>query len=229
MRVIGRLVSKETVESQINDYCRIFVATELGYDVEIQKITIFDKKAIEQLSHISAGRDVVVDGYSSITGFRNGTNIEMINITPCSLCLAPLDDTQDAQELCQGCFHTPQENISGVWTLKMSQPLTRDDDVNPKKLAIKLILKQEENVLGYVTFPQTPFYNVLSILKEGDRVCLQGWRDEKRHTKLTNAAVLIKPTLRSNEANNNECVECGKEFKNKNSLNTHRSFYHKKM
>ena len=37
-----------------------------------------------------------------------------------------------------------------------------------------------DNLLGFVSFPKTPYYDVISTLMIGDEIRLIGWRDSKR-------------------------------------------------
>ena len=61
-----------------------------------------------------------------------------------------MDNSQDAQVLCVGCFNEEKERLKGQWTVKASRALTPKRDEDDKK-AVKLILQQEDNILGYVT------------------------------------------------------------------------------
>ena len=226
MQFVGRLLSKQALEPLPgHHYTRIFIAQEVGYEVDITKIIIFEGNAMEQLKTIHVGSDIAVDVYHSAGVFK-AKDIQLTDLTPCPQCLAPMNNSQ----VCQGCKKEKQERITGLWTVKVVKPLKPEQPNN-----IKLILKQEDNILGFVTFPDTPFYDTLSTLKEGSQIHLAGWRNQERHTKLTNAVLMLErssetsrkrpPPLQLNEV---KCVDCDKEFKNKNSLKSHRSFYHKK-
>ena len=167
---------------------------EIGYDVEIHKISIFNKQVIEEVADIPLGSSVSAECYLS-TKYWNATKIEVVDVTPCSTCLAPMDNSQDAQVLCVGCFNEENERLTGQWTVKTSKALIPKREEDDKK-AVKLILQQEENILGYVTFPSAPFYNTLSTLKEDDIITLEGWRDKNRRSKLTLAKKYTTPAMR---------------------------------
>ena len=226
MQFVGRLISKQALEPQPgHHYSRIFIAQEVGYEVDITKIIIFEGNAMDQLKTIHVGSDIAVDAYRS-AGVYKAKDIQVTDLDPCPQCLAPINNSQD----CQGCKKEEQERITGLWKVKAVKPLKPEQWTD-----IKLILQQGDNILGFVTFPNTPFYATLSTLKEGAEVHLTGWRNKERHTKLSNVVLMFESdpeTTRKRppplQLSKEECVECGKEFKNKNSLWSHRSHYHKK-
>ena len=226
MQFVGRLLSKQVLEPRSGlRYNRIFIAQEIGYGVNITKIIIFEGNAMEQLKNIDVGSDIAVDAYRS-AGVYKAKDIQLTDLTPCAQCLAPMNNSK----FCQGCKNEEQERITGVWKVKVAKAQ------NPEQLNnIKLILQQEDNILGFVTFPDTPFYDTLSTLKEGTEVHLTGWRNQERHTMLSNAVLIPESSSETPrkrppplQFNTIKCVDCGKDFKNSNSHSSHRAKYHKR-
>ena len=220
MQIEGCLISKEVIRPQPDRfYTKIFIAQEVGYGLDITKVIVFDATPSEQLENINVGAMICAKVFFS-SGCYKATSIEVIDLYHCPHCRKPLDNTQR----CDGCDNSPQERIEGMWEVRNIKPLSPE-----RSDCIKLILKQNENILGYVTFPSTPFYNILANLEEGETIELQGWRDNQRHTKLSYVYGFTKQEMPTSTASPVQCVECGKDFKNRNSLNSHKSQYHKKL
>ena len=214
MQFQGRLICKEVFQpSPELCYTKVFIAQEIGHGLEIAKVLIFDSKPLQQLENIAVGTDICVNVFKSSGTFK-ATSISPINLYPCPQCLKPLDNTQK----CDGCDNEKQERIEGVWIVKSAKPLSPEQSD-----CIRIVLRQEDNNLGFVAFPFTPFYEILANLNELGQVCLMGWRNSQRYTKLSNVSCQPPSSLSIAV----QCMECGKDFKNKNSLNTHKYQYHR--
>ena len=231
MVVFGRLVFKEfaLTRDKKTKYSRIIVATEKGSEAELTKLSVFDREAQLTLANIPLRSGVRADIYES-NGYKNVVGIEMVTLMSCPTCYKfSIDDHADAQKVCEGCgLDRGSERLQGVWKLKSTKDYIRDMTSlqNPKQqcenVAKKILLQQDNNLLGYVTFPNTPFFDTLSKLAVDDLLNIAAWRDLHRHTKFVDVQLEEKSEERF------ICEPCAKDFKTKASLKTHSSVYHLK-
>ena len=193
LTIEGFLMCKDFIDNSKNtktSFFRLTVAVQEGYSVSFHKIYIFKDEVIQKMGKINIGSDVTAKGYISSNGrFKVALSIEETTHSLCPECRVIVED-QDAQG-CSGCLNPIQEKIAGVWELvdrtELAKKAGRDDTP-----AVKLFFKQQENMLCFVTFPNSPHFKLLSELKVEEKVILDGWRDEMRHTSVWMAKKSIK-------------------------------------
>ena len=169
----GTLLEKYiSTPNEWSTYWRVVLGVETGYGLQIIRTNVFAKEQIKRVEAISLGDQVQFSGYfEDVPGakFYKLHTIDSTKFDECEKCFAPLE------EPCPGCLKEPTERISGTWELRELELINEN---------FKITLTQGENVLCRYIFPNSPFYKECSGLKVEDLVKLQGWRDEKRHTKL---------------------------------------------
>ena len=171
--MFGYLIQVSETKSTWCTYLKVILAVETGYSLDVIKTNVFKDELKSIIHELVEGSKIRFSGYTVTNS--NGTffrldEIENVEFGVCNDCLAPVEDAQ-----CQGCMNEPSERISGTW--KVAQITQRD-------LSYKFIFTQNENILGYVSFPNSLFHNVFKDLGENDAVILEGWRNIYRHTKL---------------------------------------------
>ena len=230
MRVCGRLISKHLAlarDGQV-EYYRIVVAEERGYEAELIKISVYDDNVMKVITTTPLQSGVIVDTYKSSSGYRNALKVELVTLLSCPICFNfTIDDGDDAQKPCETCHKQGAlERIKGEWTVKSKKDFistSQQDQLQLEEAAKRMLLEQDGNLLGYVTFPKTPFFEELSNTVIGGMIELTGWRDDLRHTKLINVVVSNPHDLKDVLA----CDLCTRIFKNRGLLKYHRASHHK--
>lgn len=181
----GFLVCKEFIDnskSPKNSFYRVTLAVQEGYAVSLHKLYIFNDEAMKKMTTININSGVTAKGYASSNDQYNvATAIEVTTHSLCPEC-GIIEEYQDAQG-CSGCQRPKQEKIAGTWELTDRSELPKKVGVDDTP-AVKLFFKQQENLLCFVTFPNSPHFEMLSKMKAGKKIELNGWRNEKRHTTL---------------------------------------------
>lgn len=237
MQVVGRLIYKQLdlTRDQNAEFYRIVILEELGHRAEHKKLSVFDEEVIKQLALLEVGTHVKLDTHSNYKGYQSVSKIEVIDeIVSCHLCymFSNNEVTDGQQPFCDGCQHdVKQERISGVWLVKATREYVspnQKDKMELSEIPKKLLLQQETNLLGFVTFPKSPFFDLLSGIKMNDAIELTGWRDDYRRFTIVSASHKMSNVKQVEAEECCKCEFCGKVLKNKNSLRTHRSLFHKK-
>lgn len=236
MALLGRLIFKELlpIRNQDASFYRLVVLVEQGFKAEHRKVSAFDETLFSMIESLTLGTYIKLSTYKTVSGYENVSKVELIELTSCSYCSKFLEMT-DGQQTCSGCIGdgVKNERIDGIWSVKAKRdylsPSQLDQLDLTESVTKKLLLCQESNMLGFVTFPKTPFFDVLVNTKVGETIELSGWRDEHRHLTVSDVIPLNKSTYLKNINLDDsvECLECSKQFKNKNSLKSHRSLFHK--
>lgn len=172
--MLGYFLQKVERTTSWCSYIRLTLAVETGYSLDIIKSNVFNDELKNKLNEIPEGSMVEFLGRTITNSDGSFFILEDIKneyFDSCDKCLAPFPE--DGQ--CLGCYNEPSERIVGTW--EVIQKTFRD-------LSLKFIFKQDENILGYVSFPNSPFHKVCEGLEETQMVNLQGWRNIHRHSKL---------------------------------------------
>ena len=182
----GFLICKDFIDnskSSKNSFYRVTLAVQEGFGVSLNKIYIFKDEAMEKMEKIKIDSGITAKGYISSNGqFKVALSIEETTHSLCPECSIIVDQDQDAQG-CPGCINPKQEKIERIWKLTDRVELPKKvggDDTPP----VKLFFNQQENILCFVTFPNSIHFKLLSEMKVGEKIELNGWRDEERHTTL---------------------------------------------
>ena len=152
---------------------RIVVAIEKGYDTVFLHLTAYPKNEcdVEKLAFFPLLSEVAVD-VTHIPGRTLLSDINKTDLTSCSKCCYFTPVTYHPVTPCVGCDKIPlKERISGVWILKYIKEYTLPQGLTGKKLTFEQPLK----IMIYKTWLETPFFEVLSTLKIGQSVRLDGW------------------------------------------------------
>ena len=158
---------------------RITLVEQLGYSATFHKVYAFNEETRDKIEKIDIGSDVKVQGYVSKNNYKVMTDIQEMIHFHCPKCNITTNIDQDPQ-LCDGCLKPKQEKLEGKWKLNERGELPKKEEVNEP--AYRLFFKQNENSLCFVTFPNNPFYKLLSKIKLEEKVVLNGWRDDRRYS-----------------------------------------------
>ena len=193
MQFSGYLISKDFVDNSKtskSDFYRITISVEEGFDLSLYKMYAFEDTVVKKINALEVGCGVNVEGYISSKEYKVATKIEKVTHDHCAECNMVIDQDKDNQD-CVGCLKTKQERITGVWELKSLAEMSKDGEESDTK-AVKLFFRQKENALCVVAFPNAPHFKIMSELDVGDKVTVYGWRNEKRHTKVS----MVKKNLK---------------------------------
>lgn len=191
MLVVGRLIFKELVllRSQDVEFYRIVVVVEMGHRAEHKRLSVFDSKAMQILSSMDIDAFVKVNTYFSNSGYQTVSNIVKIDeLQSCHLCFN-LTELTDAQlSFCDGCSRqVRQERVDGLWkviTIRDYLSSTQQHQLCDTEVAKRIIFQQDNKLLGFISFPKTPYFDCLSVLHLSDEINLTGWRDSERRFTL---------------------------------------------
>jgi hypothetical protein len=224
MQFRGRLVLNKLLTSQYyGEYSIVYVAIEIGYGLEHIKMIAKDEFVLNQLNALRI-HDTVQAEANKDDGKLFLKNITKSTFQDCEKCQSIKD--------VNGCFacekgrNVMQERIDGVWKLFAIKNLNLNSGP-----AIKLIFKQaepHERILGIVAFPNKPFYEVFSTITVQSNVQLSGWRNDKRHTLLSQVHPMETSNVKHEKVNNHAfCEICQKSFKTKLSFKQHERIFHR--
>ena len=187
MQIVGRLIFKQLVliQSQDVNFYKITVVVEMGNKAEHRKLSVFSEEIMSLVANMELDTPVRVDTYMSNSGYETVSALLLLEeIQSCVKCFQfSIYGVTDAQPPpCEGCLHQlTHERIDGIWIAKSVLAYLSPAQQDKKDYtATRVVLQQEDNLLGFVSFPKTPYYDVISTLMIGDEIRLIGWRDSKR-------------------------------------------------
>lgn len=190
MQIIGRLIFKQFVllQSQNVHFYKITVVVEMGRKAVHKKMSVFDQNNMTIVSKLEPSTPVKVNYYMSNSGFETVSSLVVLDeLQSCSECfMYSIYENTDAQPPpCEGCLSNPvHERISGEWVVKAVcdyLPSTSYTVKDAGFVAKRVILQQGTNLLGFISFPNTPFYDYISTISVRSELMITGWRNNKRH------------------------------------------------
>ena len=184
-----------------------------------------DEFVLSQLCAIDVHDNVQADV------IRDNKKIFIKNITKsvfeeCEECKI-IKDTADCFA-CEKEYNVTQEKIDGVWKLFTVTNLNLEYGS-----ALKLIFRQtgpgQERILGIVAFPDRPFFDIFSKLTCQSNIKLIGWRNNQRHTLLSQVHVMEPLIVKQPKRDLCFCEICFKTFKTKGSYKNHERKFHRQL
>ena len=167
----GYLLKVTHVDRQWNSFAKILLGIERGYELEILQVYVFNDDIKEKLKSFAYG-SMICGMMDARRAFLKLQSIELKSFSSCKVCRLVVSDSQ-----CQGCLKPSNKKLTGEWRVLSSAK-------HPSCDGYKVVLKQDDEFLTFVSFEKSHHFNICKKLYHADNVSIEGWINSQRHVKI---------------------------------------------